>query len=157
MRLIHTHTHTHTATAIGCRARHWPARQEQSGLGILLREPSTHPGGIEPATLWLPNDSAHLLSQEGWERDQTTRAREQRTRWFRIEINALLFINVFHQKLVFSPHFTVKVLQQKHIVGVTLVGLGDSWDQGVSSVIKQLNCSLWLGSLGIGSDFQTEN
>ena len=39
-----SHSHIHTPTAIGCHARFRPACQEQSGVGVLLRDTSTHPG-----------------------------------------------------------------------------------------------------------------
>ena len=63
MPLIHPHTHIHTPTAIGCHARYQPARQEQSGVRRLAQGHFRHTqGGIEPATLRLPDDCSYLLS-----------------------------------------------------------------------------------------------
>ena len=52
--------HTYTPTAIGCHARCQPAHQEQLGVRCLAQGHTQ--GGIEPATLRLPDDSSYILS-----------------------------------------------------------------------------------------------
>ena len=60
---IHPFTHTFTHTPIGCHARYQPACQEQSGVRCLAQGHFDTPrGGIEPATLQLPDDCSYLLS-----------------------------------------------------------------------------------------------
>ena len=59
----HIHTHIHTPTAIGCHARYQPARQEQLGVRRLCSGTLRHTqGGIETATIRLPDNSSYLLS-----------------------------------------------------------------------------------------------
>ena len=59
----HIHTHIHTPTAIGCHARYQPARQEQLSVRGLAQGHWHYQGGIEPATLRLPDDSTEMTQQ----------------------------------------------------------------------------------------------